>query len=210
MSEHPNILDTFEDEFKEIKKPSPFKWILAAFLIFLMMAMVIPYYQVAVDPPPTNIPTIEEVSSITAYETVDSSDIRDYVIIDSEIKTVADRIATTSCDSNQKKCQARAMFGFVQKNFEYVSDPVSDEYYKTAKETIYNGGALDCDDSSILLATLLQSIGIPARFVFVPGHVYIEAWVNDKWYAMDGTCVGCNFGEIHWKYTDDRKIIVTL
>jgi transglutaminase-like putative cysteine protease len=210
MSEHSNILENFEEELGDIKKQSPFRWILGAFLIFLMLAMAIPYYQVTVDPPPTRIPTIAEVSTITSFERIESTDIRDYVIFDSEIKTVADRIAVIACDSSQKKCQAMAMFGFVQQNFKYVSDPVSDEYYKTAKETIYNGGALDCDDSSILLATLLESIGIPARFVFVPGHVYVEAWVNNKWYPMDGTCVGCNFGEISWSYADDEKRIVNL
>jgi len=210
MSENQTILEGFEDELEEIKKPSLFKWILAAFLIFLMLLWLIPQYQVRVDPPPSRIPTIAEVSSITEYERVESQDIRDYVIIDSEIKSIADRIVVIACDSNQKKCQARAMFGFVQQNFEYVSDPVSDEYYKTAKETIANGGALDCDDSSILLATLLEAVGIPARFVFVPGHVYVEAYVNDKWYPMDATCSGCNFGEIHWQYADDEKRLVAV
>jgi transglutaminase-like putative cysteine protease len=208
MSEHA-VLDQFEEEFDEIKKPSPFKWILSVFLIFLMLAFLIPYYNVQVDPPPTRIPTIDEVSSITEYERIESTDIRDYVFFDPEVKGVADRIASIACDSNQKKCQARAMFSFVQQNFEYVSDPTSFEYIKTAKESLVNRVG-DCDDSSVLLATLLESIGIPARFIFVPGHVYVEAWVNEKWYPMDATCQGCNFGEIHWSYAKDNKRIVAL
>lgn len=208
MSEHPDVIK-FEEELDEIKKPSPFRWVLAAFLVFLMLAFLIPYYQIVVDPPPERIPTVAEVSSITNYTSVDSNSIRAYVIIDSEIKGVADRIATIACDSNQKKCQARAMFGFVHKNFEYVSDPTSFEYVKTAKESLVNGGG-DCDDASVLLVTLLESVGIDARFVFVPSHVYVEAWVKDRWYPMDATCQGCNFGEIHWQYAEDNKRVVAV
>jgi transglutaminase-like putative cysteine protease len=208
MSEQANLIDHFEDELQDIKEPSPFRWILGLFLIFMMVLYFIPSYQVQIDPPPARIPTVEEVSSITEYDRIESNNIQDYVVIDAEIKSVADRIATIACDSNQKKCQARAMFRFVQENFEYVSDPVSDEYYKTAKETIVNGGAMDCDDGSVAIATLLKSVGIPARFVFVPGHVYVEGYINNKWEPMDATCSNCNFGEIHYKYAKDEKRVV--
>jgi transglutaminase-like putative cysteine protease len=206
MNDHPDFIEHFEEEFDEMKKPSPFKWIIGVFLILMLVMWFIPYYQIQVDPPPERIPTIAEVSSITNFTEVESNDIVDYVVIDREIKGVADRIATIACDSNQKKCQARAMFGFVSENLEYVSDPTSFEYIKTAKESLVNGGG-DCDDASVLLVTLLESVGIDSRFVFVPEHVYVEAWINNKWYPMDATCQGCNFGEIHWKYADDEKIV---
>ncbi|MBT3940586.1 transglutaminase domain-containing protein [Candidatus Woesearchaeota archaeon] len=209
MTDQANLLEHFEEEFDEIKKPSPFRWLLAAFLIFIMLLWLIPAYQIAVDPPPDRIPTLSEVSTITTYEPVTSGSIQDYVIIDSEIKTVADKIAVIACDSNQKKCQAKAMFGFVKDNFEYVSDPSKFEYMKTARESLVNGGG-DCDDASILLSTLLESVGISTRFVFVPGHVYVEAWINNEWEPMDATCAGCNFGEIHWKYNDDEKRVVIV
>ena len=209
MTEYPDILNQFEEEIGEIKKPSPLKWILALFLVFLMLIWLIPYYQIRIDPPPRRIPTIEEVSGITNYTHVNSTDIRDYVIIDSEIKSVADRIATIACDSNQKKCQARAMFKFVQQNFKYVSDPDEFEYIKTAKESLINGGG-DCDDASVLLATLLEAVGIRARFVFVPKHVYVEAQINNKWYPLDATCQSCEFGEIHWSYSKSKKQIVYI
>ncbi len=208
MSELPDIIEHFEEELED-KKSSPIKWILGAFLIFLMVAMAIPYYQISIDPPPSRIPTIAEVSNIQEYDRVESNNIKDYVVIDSEIKSVADKIVVIACDSNQKKCQARAMFGFVQQNFEYISDPSHIEYIKTAKESLVNGGG-DCDDASVLLATLLEAVGIDARFVFVPGHVYVEAYINNKWYPMDSTCTGCVFGEIHWKYADDEKRLVVV
>ena len=52
----------------------------------------------------------------------------------------------------------------------------------------------DCDDQSALLGALLESIGIPTRFV-VAGysgdyfeHVYLQAWLDsDGWVDMDAT-----------------------
>lgn len=51
----------------------------------------------------------------------------------------------------------------------------------------------DCDDKSILLASLLESIGYPTRFVAVghqPGvysHVYVEVRPMGKWIALETT-----------------------
>ena len=36
---------------------------------------------------------------------------------------------------------------------------------------VYKGG--DCDDLSIMFAAVLESVGIPAAFVTVPGHIYL-------------------------------------
>jgi transglutaminase-like putative cysteine protease len=52
----------------------------------------------------------------------------------------------------------------------------------------------DCDDQVVLLATLLEAVGYPTRFVVSgyndPGqfeHVYLQAWLNDQWVNMDPT-----------------------
>lgn len=52
----------------------------------------------------------------------------------------------------------------------------------------------DCDDKSVLLASLLQAIGHPARFVvfsFSPGapfsHVYVETLIGDRWIGAETT-----------------------
>ena len=52
----------------------------------------------------------------------------------------------------------------------------------------------DCDDQVVLLATLLESVGYPTRFVVagynVPGqleHVYLQALLDGQWVDMDPT-----------------------
>ena len=70
-----------------------------------------------------------------------------------------------------------------------------------------------------MLATLLGSVGIDTRFVFVPGHVYVEAWIpdalrryksEDDWVPLDATCNSCGFGEIHYSYSDDAKSYILV
>jgi transglutaminase-like putative cysteine protease len=105
------------------------------------------------------------------------------------------------------------LFYFVRDNFEYVSDPTAYEYVKTAKESLISGGG-DCDDASVLLANLLDAIGIRSRFVFVPGHVYLQANMPDvlnkykvegDMVNLDATCSYCEFGEMSWKNADKEK-----
>lgn len=51
----------------------------------------------------------------------------------------------------------------------------------------------DCDDKSVLLASLLESIGHPTRFVavgFKPGnysHVYVETKIGNSWVGLETT-----------------------
>lgn len=86
-----------------------------------------------------------------------------------------------------------ALFEYVRDQIRYVMDPNAIERLQTPDYTLqYRQG--DCDDQSILLASLLESIGIPARFVavgFVPDgfeHVYVEAAPDFlTWIALDPT-----------------------
>ena len=61
----------------------------------------------------------------------------------------------------------------------------------------------DCDDMSTLCAAMLLSINIPARFAIIKissneyEHVYAEAYVNGKWYAMDPVYRDAYLG---WEY----------
>ena len=51
----------------------------------------------------------------------------------------------------------------------------------------------DCDDKAILLASMLESIGIPTRFVAVGfrpnffSHVFVEARPYGDWIALETT-----------------------
>ena len=78
-------------------------------------------------------------------------------------------------------------------------------------------GGGDCDDNSVLLANLLQSIGINTRFTFVPRHVYVEAYLPDAiwrhkkegdWVVLDSTCEYCEFGDISIQSLNQEKTYI--
>ncbi len=73
-----------------------------------------------------------------------------------------------------------SLFKYINSNFNYVPDAQRDEYFATAKETIQDGLAGDCDDHSILMASCLMSIGAKCRLVIIEGHMYPEMYVGDK------------------------------
>lgn len=60
--------------------------------------------------------------------------------------------------------------------------------------TVYNGGFGRCGEESTFLVTVLRSVGIPARQVYVPrwshsddNHAWIESWCDDCW-KYTGAC----------------------
>ncbi len=200
----------------------PIKIILGIFLVMLLVLWLMPNYAIKLDPSPKYIPTIEQVvpDEILLDNISNSIENRDDFLKflnfnDPIIKQTADKIVTAACDSG-KICHAKAIFYFVRHNFDYVSDPAAFEYVKTAKESLNSGGG-DCDDASVLAANLLGAVGIRTRFVFIPGHVYLQADIpealkkykaEDDWINLDLTCSGCEFGEIPVQNIDKPKIYV--
>lgn len=89
--------------------------------------------------------------------------------------------------------EVRALFYFVRDNIRYLGDVVETETLHTP-DVILNYRQGDCDDFSVLLASLLESINHPARFIAVgftaPGdfeHVYVEALVGNTWVPLDAS-----------------------
>jgi hypothetical protein len=64
----------------------------------------------------------------------------------------------------------KKIFTWVITNIVYISDP-PDDWYKPALHTLIVGGG-DCDDYTILLCSLLRSIGFKTYVGFLPGHVF--------------------------------------
>jgi len=58
---------------------------------------------------------------------------------------------------------------------------------------VLSRGTGDCDDKAVLLASMLESIGHPTRFValaFKAGkysHVLVESKIGNKWVALETT-----------------------
>jgi transglutaminase-like putative cysteine protease len=216
MNHHEEIIKEAEEDNKESSNwyKGPIKIILGLFMLLLIIMMVVPFYGVKQNPEPNYVPTLEELN-IPELEipTINSDNINAFVQVTPEIKQLADKIVTLSCIKTHKICNAKSIFYFVQQNFNYLNDPLAFEYYKTPQESLKSKSG-DCDDGSILLSSLLQSIGLRTRFVFVPGHVYVQVRIpeaisaykeDNNWINLDSTCSNCEFGEIHYSYTNSEK-----
>jgi len=88
--------------------------------------------------------------------------------------------------------EVRALHAWVRDSIRYANDINEVETLKTP-DLILSSAQGDCDDKAILLATLLESAGHPARFVavgFQPddfSHVYVESRVGDRWLPLETT-----------------------
>lgn len=88
--------------------------------------------------------------------------------------------------------EIRALHAFVRDNIRYVRDIRDVETLQTPDITL-KVRAGDCDDKSLLLASMLESIGHPTRFVaigFQPNdleHVYVETRIGQKWIPLETT-----------------------
>ena len=96
-------------------------------------------------------------------------------------------------ESKNALAEARAIFLFVRDNIRYTQDVRDTETLKTPDATLYSGMG-DCDDMSLLVSTLLESVGYTTRFVAVGtidaaafDHVYCEVQILGNWIALETT-----------------------
>jgi Transglutaminase-like superfamily len=100
---------------------------------------------------------------------------------------------TQSLPQKDKAGEIAALFYFVRDNIRYVRDIHDVETLHFADQVLLQEYG-DCDDKSVLLASLLESIGHPTRFVAVGfetgrySHVLVDTLVGrDKWLPLDST-----------------------
>jgi transglutaminase-like putative cysteine protease len=88
--------------------------------------------------------------------------------------------------------EIRAIHEYVRDNIRYVRDIHGVETIATPAKTLQMMQG-DCDDKSLLVASLLEAVGHPARFVAVgrsPGdyeHVLVETRVGSRWIPVETT-----------------------
>lgn len=92
--------------------------------------------------------------------------------------------------------EIRTLFNWVQANVRYMLDTNDQEVIQTPQYT-YQVGSGDCDDQCILLATLLECAGHPARFVALGfpedagefSHVILQTRIagDAGWISLDPT-----------------------
>ena len=108
------------------------------------------------------------------------------------IRDLAKRI-TISCRAKEFRCELEAVHNFVRDRIKYIRDVHDVETVQTPDKTLADKSG-DCDDKCVLLASLLQSIGHPARFVAVAfqkgapfSHVFVESPIGGYWRACETT-----------------------
>jgi transglutaminase-like putative cysteine protease len=87
------------------------------------------------------------------------------------------------------------LFQWVKKNIRYTRDIYRVELLHAAKRML-ELKAGDCDDLTVLLGSMLKSIGHPVRLALVGfdprrqklfTHIYLEAFYKGRWIALDPT-----------------------
>lgn len=112
-----------------------------------------------------------------------------------------------SCAQKDWSCEVRNLHAFVRDSIRYVGDITDVETVQTPDKTL-ELQAGDCDDKSLLLASLLESIGHPTRFTaigFQPGvysHVYVETKIGNAWIPLETT------EDVEAGWEPDPKIIL--
>ena len=134
---------------------------------------------------------------------------------DPEMRKLALKI-TSGCPERDGRCEAEAIYHYVKKNVRYSGDIAPIKFpsgevegidlYQSARRTL-EFGAGDCDDSSVLIATLLSLNGITARLRVMTerkgdewSHVLPLAGLPKteptEWVSVDATLPGDkSFGE---------------
>jgi hypothetical protein len=109
--------------------------------------------------------------------------------------------------------KAQAIYQWVQQNCRFITDMVGAETLRSARETL-TVRAGDCDDFTILIASLLATIGIRSRAVTISSHsddpqsfshIYPEAFVDGRWIAMDVARPGAQFARSPETYYRKRE-----
>ncbi|MEA2069614.1 MAG: transglutaminase-like domain-containing protein, partial [Verrucomicrobiota bacterium] len=89
---------------------------------------------------------------------------------DPQINMVAIRTVAGSADDALQK--TRDILRFVSNDIHYVSDPADGvEYAKDPVSTIISGGG-DCEDQTVVLCSLLESVGVKTFMAFTAEHVF--------------------------------------
>lgn len=88
--------------------------------------------------------------------------------------------------------EVKAIFDYVRGSVRYVRDVVGIETLADPVTTLRRMVG-DCDDKATLLATLLEAVGYPCRFVIAAysdgeyEHVYLQCFFNRQWHDLDPT-----------------------
>jgi hypothetical protein len=108
------------------------------------------------------------------------------VLNDSALRSYADAVLS-GCDASDTECQLNALYRDVLMNYTCIPAPLDNSSLQTPQETIAEKQGT-CEDLSILLCSLLNTIGISSSLVFTDTHVYalaIDVNTSELWDVAD-------------------------
>jgi hypothetical protein len=121
---------------------------------------------------------------------------------DQEVRKVVGQLIQ-KCPPKDYLCYARSVFEFCRDQIKYVFDPSGVEFLESPRHVLAAGMA-DCDSVVMLLAAMLESIGMSCRYVTIKAdrdkpddysHVFLECQVpGHGWVPMDATMSDKPFG----------------
>lgn len=113
--------------------------------------------------------------------------------------------------------ELRAIFNWVRKNIRYTHDPYNRELFQRPRRAIELGLG-DCDDQTIVTASMASSIGFPIRLRVIgvnnsePEHIYPVAGLPPQsptgWIPMDASVdedMGWEYPRENAKYSEDYE-----
>lgn len=96
-----------------------------------------------------------------------------------------------------------ALVKWVRDHWTFRRDPVHVELVKTPERLLTELKSRDmmigdCDDASVLIASLTTALGYPSRFVVLQrkksaksyDHIYVETFADGRWHSLDGVALG--------------------
>ncbi len=96
---------------------------------------------------------------------------------------------------------------------DHITNKTFTEAFATADEVAKRLEG-DCTEHAVLAAAMCRAAGVPSRtavgLIYVPReramgfHMWIEVWINGKWYALDPTLGQGGVGAGHVKITDQH------
>lgn len=164
------------------------------------------------------------------YKTVDRKKIRNYSYYvtdptdDEYLAGLAAKFREAAEKENYSNLDMVKNIIFFVQNLNYVDDKVGtgyDEYPKFPLETLADEGG-DCEDSAILLASLLRELGYGAVLIQFPEHMAVgvkgEESIPGSYYEVDGaryyyvetTSTGWDIGDVPEQMKNQPAKILTL
>jgi hypothetical protein len=99
---------------------------------------------------------------------------------DEQINILATRTVVNADTRDDDVRKAEAILDFVSNEIYYVSDPEDGvEYAKKPITTLLAGGG-DCEDQTLLLCSLLESVGVKTYIAFTDEHVFALAPLSNS------------------------------